>query len=122
MNSSRLKSIENYNDIKLRVVNIVSVYLNRTMPGLLGSINWYFQLKKHKSFLEFFLEKPILAINELIELYSGDKDYVKNILYLILKEIFANNRRFIEQAFKAIEDENDKAFKELIRKRFSILR
>ncbi|MEM1628268.1 MAG: hypothetical protein QXP02_00560 [Desulfurococcaceae archaeon] len=90
-----------------RIFNKLKVAFNmldRISPGLTNRIDLYFHLRYGKSFVDILIENPRLCINDLNELYGGNSESVKYLLYMILKFALKGDIHLISNALKLFQD------------------
>lgn len=90
-----------------KLVKTVEDYLDKTHPGLLTRLDWYFYQKHRESFIKHLLSKPEETLMEIANYYGVDSfeeaDIAKYIVYVVLKNFFMNNSVYFEEAFNCIK-------------------
>ncbi|MEM4528339.1 MAG: hypothetical protein QXS23_04025 [Desulfurococcaceae archaeon] len=90
------------------------ISLDKMMPGFLNRIDLYFIIRYEKPFITLLVENPALAIEELLNIYGGDRDSAKFVIYMVLKTVFAGNIYLVDKAMRLLLENKYSEFIELI--------
>lgn len=83
----------------LRRLGSVSYHnLERTIPGLIKRVDWFFMLETGSDFITYFLANPVDAYDKLLELFNGDRDSVSFIIHVLLNEVLFRRLDLVEKA------------------------
>jgi len=108
-----------------RIITSTRNYLNKVMPGVLARVEWHFYRVYKKNFVEYFIKDPIRAYHALLDLYGGaieGEGSARHVIYYLLKGLFMGNNAFVEHAYRAILEEDEKTFDEVLREYISLIK
>lgn len=95
-------------------------YLDRVVPGIISRLDWHFIMRHGKSFTHVLLRKPLLAYKELNDFFGGNKDSVEYFIYFVMKGLFGGDRTYTDRAYRAILDQDEKEFLDLVMRFYNI--
>lgn len=96
-----------------KISNNITRYLNNVLPGLLGRINWQSLRVYNAKFIELLVRDASKAYDLLLDMYGGDEENAKHIIYMVLKGLFLNYREYVDRAYHAITRRDSRRFHEL---------
>jgi len=97
-------------------------YLDKVVPGIMSRLDWYFLMRYGEPFMQVLLQKPLVAYEELNDFFGGDKDLVEYFIYFVIKGLFGADRTYTDKAYKALLEQNEKEFLELLTRYYNVLR
>lgn len=103
-----------------KIVKTIEEYIDKTHPGLLTRLDWYFYQKHRESFIKHLLLKPDETINDLLDYYGVESfnkaDTAKYVVYIVLKNFFMNNPVYSDEAFNYVKQSDWVKLKKLVKK------
>ncbi len=101
-----------------RLIQNTIKYIDQVLPGVMRRIDWHFYRIYNVKFIDYFLRKPVEAYRILLDVYGvereEDRHNVNHIVYLVLKGLFTEQRRFIDRAYNALINGDEETFKAVV--------
>jgi len=104
------ESLEALKRIRLRILP----NLEKTIPGFIKRLDWFFMLETGSDFITYFLANPVDAYDKLLEFFNGDRDSASFIIHVLLNEVLFRRMDLVDKAYDCLIRRDISCFREAI--------
>jgi len=113
-------TVENANPESIkRIRTRVLPALERALPSIIKTVDWYFMVETSSDFITCLLTRPIDTYRMLEEFFDSDREMSKFVVRTVLRELTLGRYDIADEAYECLSKGNEDCFREVLRKAYN---